>query len=114
MAKQQTRVGIPSFEDVPEKCLSDSFAHVSNIHELAQKLEQGLQFFILGEVIKWQDWNSELWLSHERKSTVVDNGYVLGPSVYYPQVLGVEVLLQGAVLTVQSVREVFLVRVQVI
>lgn len=65
-------------------------------------------------MIEWQNWNSELWLCHEREPTVVDDGHILRPPVYNPQVLGEEILLQGAVVPVESVREVFLVGIQVI
>lgn len=51
---------------------------------------------------------------HERKCAVVDYCHLLRPSIHYAEVLREEPLLGGAVVSVQSVLEVPLVRVKVI
>jgi hypothetical protein len=61
-----------------------------------------------------QNWNAVLRLEHKGKARVIYQDRILESAVHRAQIFGVKPLLEGAVLPVESVGKVFLMRVEVI
>ena len=99
---------------MPEKMASHFFAHVVELDQLPEEVQQAEQLPILVEVVVRQDRDPVIRLQHDRKARIVHQDTILEPSIDTPQVLSVKPLLQGAVLPIEPMREEPFVRVEVV
>lgn len=65
-------------------------------------------------MVKWQNRDTVFWLDHKGVGGVVDEDHILEASVYATQVFGIIPLLESAVLSVEPVRNVSFLWVQVV
>ena len=99
---------------MPEKMTPHFLAHVVELDQLLEEVQQAEQLAILVEVVVRQDRDPVIRLQHDRKPRVIYQDAILELSIHTPQVLSVEPLLQGAMLPIEPMRKEPFVRVEVV